>query len=98
MRYAKGKQSWSLCDKCGLTYKYLSIASENGTGWRVCADCNDRRYNEIGHPQNHIGDAFQKPEAIVLRYPRPDVPLAVSFEAEDVHQQMPYGLGGEDKV
>ena len=95
MKYASGRLALSLCDKCGLTFPYRRIANEPGTGYRVCSGCNDRAYNLLDHPQNHIGDAFRMPEGIALRYPRPDTVMAVDFEADDVFQQQPYVPGGE---
>lgn len=95
-KYASGKYALSLCDKCGLTFRYLNIKSEAGTGFRVCSGCDDGQYNLFDHPQNHVGDAFRRPEAINLRYPRPDVPLAVGWEAEDTFQQIPVEPGGSN--
>lgn len=94
--YAKGKHSWSLCDRCGLTFRYTTIVNEAGTGYRVCMECDDKAYNLLDHPQNHVGDAFRRPEKVAVRYPRPDVPLAVGFDAEDVFQQIPTVPGGEE--
>ena len=73
MRYAGGKHSWSVCDRCGGSYKYLSIENEPDTKFRVCRSCNDGMWNLIGHPQN--GPFSVSPEGINLRYPRREVDL-----------------------
>lgn len=69
--YATGINTKSLCDRCGLTYEYDELTNEKGTGYRVCRSCNDREWNIIDHAQNHV-NRYQRPEGIVLRYPRPD--------------------------
>ena len=94
MPYASGKHSQSLCDKCGLTFRYKDIRNESGTGFRVCQDCDDTPDDLINHPQN--GPFPVGPEGIAVRYPRPDVPLAISWEAEDTFQQIPTVPGGEE--
>ena len=90
--YATGKHSWSLCDRCGLTFRYLSIKNEEGTGFRVCAECDDGQYNLLTHPQNRIGEWFQKPEKIALRYPRADVAFTTVGTSVSVWLSLtPYG-------
>ena len=69
-RYATGKRSKAICDRCGLRYKYDQLKEEvqnrRPTGMRVCVTCFDG-----DHPQNHLGKvSISDPQA--LRYPRRD--------------------------
>ena len=69
-RYATGKRSKALCDRCGLQYKYDQLKEEvqnrRPTGVRVCPTCFDG-----DHPQNHLGSVrISDPQA--LRHPRRD--------------------------
>lgn len=71
-RYASGARAQAICDRCGLTVKYVSLREEvvrgRRTGLRVCRSCFDP-----DHPQNYVG---VKPvtDAQALRDPRPDNP------------------------
>ena len=69
-RYATGKRSKALCDRCGLQYKYDQLKEEvqnrRPTGVRVCPTCFDG-----DHPQNHLGSVrISDPQS--LRHPRRD--------------------------
>lgn len=90
-QFASGKYSWSLCDRCGFRYRYLQIRSEEGTRWRVCSTCDDRQFNLVTHPQNRPPPVFPDPQG--LRFPRPDVNLAIDFESTD-DQNLPLEDGG----
>jgi hypothetical protein len=89
--FASGKHSWSLCDRCGFRYRYLQIRNEPGTRWSVCSTCNDGEFNLMTHPQNRPPPVYPDPQA--LRYPRPDVPLAINYNQTD-EQQLPLDDGG----
>ena len=89
--FASGKNSWSLCDRCGFRFRYLQVRNEPGTGWRVCSTCNDGQFNLNTHPQNRPPPVYPDPQA--LRYPRPDVNLAVGNNPND-EQQLPVDDGG----
>lgn len=90
-QFASGKYSWSLCDRCGFRFRYLQIQSEMGTRWRVCSVCNDGQYNLVTHPQNKPPPVFPDPQGI--RFPRPDVNLAIDYQQTD-DQQLPLDEGG----
>ena len=69
-RYATGKRSKAICDRCGLRYQYDQLKEEvqnrRPTGMRVCVTCFDG-----DHPQNQLGKVrVSDPQA--LRYPRRD--------------------------
>lgn len=74
-KFASGKHSWSLCDRCGFRHRYDQIVSESGTEWRVCRTCNDGAYNLSTHPQNTPPPV--SPDSQGLRFPRPDVNVAL---------------------
>lgn len=62
MRYAQGHHALAICDRCGFRIKYLDLLTEPDTFLRVCESCLDE-------PQP---DRAKRPDAIVLRQPRPD--------------------------
>lgn len=69
-RYATGKKSVALCDRCGQKYPYTDlreqIENRRPNGLRVCRSCLDK-----DHPQLQLGrHKIQDPQA--LRFPRPD--------------------------
>lgn len=69
-RYATGKRSKAICDRCGLSYQYDQLKEEvqnrRPTGVRVCPTCFDG-----DHPQNQLGTVrVSDPEALL--YPRRD--------------------------
>lgn len=69
-RYAAGKKSKALCDRCGLKYDYdqlkEQVVNRRPSGLRVCPSCLD-----VDHPQHRIGEA-KISDAQALRHPRPD--------------------------
>ena len=69
-RYATGKRSKALCDRCGLRYNYdqlkEQIENRRPSGLRVCPTCLDE-----DHPQLRIG-VVNISDAQALRHPRPD--------------------------
>ena len=69
-RYASGKKSVALCDRCGQQYPYQDlkeqIENKRPNGLRVCPPCLDK-----DHPQLQLGEQrIVDPQA--LRHPRPD--------------------------
>lgn len=69
-RYASGRHSKAICDRCGLRFAYNMLRTERETRERVCASCLDDPYPYW---------AFSRPiDAQSLRHPRPDVPLEVA--------------------
>ena len=70
-RYASGKQSKAICDRCGQKFKYTELKQEyeNGrlNGLKVCFSCLDK-----DHPQLKIGEQAIS-DAQALKDPRPDV-------------------------
>ena len=69
-RYAAGKKSKALCDRCGLKYDYdqlkEQVVNRSPSGLRVCPSCLDE-----DHPQLRLGEA-KLSDAQALRHPRPD--------------------------
>jgi hypothetical protein len=69
-RFASGKKSFALCDRCGQRYPYKDIKPEienrRPNGLRVCPQCFDR-----DHPQLQLG-RVRVIDAQALRHPRPD--------------------------
>lgn len=70
-KFATGKHSTAVCDRCGFRYPYLQIRTEPGTRWRVCRTCNDGIYSLVSHPQNRIPPISDDPQG--LQFPRPEV-------------------------
>lgn len=64
-RFASGKRSFAICDRCGQRYPYLEIKREPRTGSRVCRFCYDPT-----HPQEE--PIHVEADAQALRHPRPD--------------------------
>lgn len=89
--FASGKNSWSLCDRCGFRHHYRDITTEPGTDYRVCKTCNDHQFNLVTHPQNSPPPVYPDPQA--LRFPRPDVNVALDYEPQD-EQTTPIEDGG----
>ena len=69
-RFASGKKSFALCDRCGQRYPYNRIKPEienkRPNGLRVCPPCLD-----TDHPQLQLG-RVKIVDAQALRNPRPD--------------------------
>jgi NAD-dependent SIR2 family protein deacetylase len=69
--YASGKFAYAICDRCGFRVKYLALIDEPQTHLKVCEECLDEPWPE----------RTTKPDAIVLREPRPD-----PFEGTEVDE------------
>ena len=69
-KFAKGKHALFICDRCGMSYPYLKQVIEPGTNLAVCSECNDGRWNRVGHPQNKPPRDLV--DGVALRNPRPD--------------------------
>ena len=69
-RFASGKKSFALCDRCGQRFPYNRIKPEienrRPNGLRVCPPCFDK-----DHPQLQLG-RVKVVDAQALRHPRPD--------------------------
>lgn len=67
---ASGRASIAICDRCNFKYDYQVLRADgNSPGLRVCPDCRD--------PKNPWRLPPLRPDAIALRFPRPDTPLVV---------------------
>ena len=64
MKYAIGKKSLGLCDRCGQEYRYLELRKE-WNGLKVCPECYEPK-----HPQLEPSPPPFEPQA--LFEPRPD--------------------------
>ena len=51
-RYAKGVHAKAICDRCGLSYPYLSLKPE-WTGLRTCPECWDYKHPSLD-PRNAV--------------------------------------------
>lgn len=67
--YASGQWAIAICDRCGWKYPWKALATEPGTGWKVCSTCNDGRWSLVAHPQNYPAVGT---DAIALPWARPD--------------------------
>lgn len=68
--YASGQASIAICDRCNRKRPYRAlIADGNSPGLRVCGD------SDCWDPKNPWRLPPIKPDAITLRFPRPDTPL-----------------------
>lgn len=68
---ATGDLSIAICDRCKFKYPYLQLRADGDKpGLRVCEKCWDQRDPYRLPPR--------QPEAIALRFPRPDVSIAVT--------------------
>ena len=77
-KFASGKNSLGVCDRCGQQFALKSLRPETLKGKllnnRVCTECWD-----VDHPQLKLGEKpVDDPQA--LRNPRPDTGLAASRE------------------
>jgi len=70
MRYATGKRSLAICDRCGQRYRYPKLRKE-WTGLKTCPDCFEPK-----HPQLEPSSVPYEPQ--VLHEPRPDVKEVLS--------------------
>lgn len=68
--WASGNASIAICDRCNRKRPYRCLRADgNSPGLRVCSD------SDCYDPRNPWRDPPIQPDAITLRYPRPDVPL-----------------------
>lgn len=68
MPLASGRASIAICDRCCFKYPYQVLRADGNTpGLRVCPECRD--------PKDPWRLPPAKPDAISLKYPRPDTPL-----------------------
>lgn len=71
-KYASGRYALAICDRCGLTFKLLSLRElvvKNATSLKVCRSCW-----EPSHPQLELG-SVRADDAQALYQPRPDVTI-----------------------
>lgn len=69
-QYSSGRESYFLCDRCGLPWDYLEAKTEIENGKpkhnKVCSDCWD-----ADHPQYFV-NRIKPVDAMALKDPRPD--------------------------
>ena len=65
MKYATGRKSLAICDRCGQRYRYLKLRKE-WNGLKTCPDCFEPK-----HPQLEPSSPPFEPQ--VLHEPRIDV-------------------------
>lgn len=72
---ARGDASIAICDRCNRKRPYqILIADGNSPGLRVCSDSDCR------DPKDPWRLPPIQPDAIALKYPRPDTPLVPGDE------------------
>ncbi len=68
--FAYGKIAKAICGRCQVRYPYTKLMADgNSPGLRVCKDCRD----EI----DPYKLAPRQPDSYVLKFPRPDVNIAI---------------------
>ncbi len=73
MPLASGKASIAICDRCNFKFPYMALRPDGNTpGLRVCEKCWD--------PKDPWRLPPIQPDAIALRFPRPDTPLVPGDE------------------
>lgn len=73
MPLASGRASIAICDICNFKYNYQELRADGNTpGLRVCRECFS--------PKNPWRLPPLQPDAIALKYPRPDTPLVPGDE------------------
>lgn len=90
--YAPGKVAIGICARCALKmpYKKLRADGDKGPGLRVCDDDCDKL------------DPWRLParpaDAMVLRYPRPDVSIATHPSALTGEDNNSFVIGEDDET
>ncbi len=73
MPLASGRASIAICDRCCFKFSYETLRADgNSPGLRVCPSCWD--------PKDPWRLPPIQPDAIALKYPRPDTPLVAGDE------------------
>ena|SRR5579859_7109018 len=68
---AAGRASIAICDRCNFKYDYNVLRADGNTpGLRVCPDCRD--------PKDPWRLPPLQPDAISLKYPRPDTFIGIN--------------------
>lgn len=68
--FAPGILTIAICDRCSMKFKYRELKADgNAPGLMVCADCWDSKDPYRLPPR--------RPEAIVVKNPRPDTDITV---------------------
>jgi hypothetical protein len=71
--FSDGRASIAICDRCCFKYNYIDLRDDgNIRGLFVCESCAD--------PKDPWKLSPPKPDAITLKYPRPDTPLVAGDE------------------
>ncbi len=75
MPLSDGRVSIAICDRCCFKVSYQSLRQDpNYKGLRVCPDCLDFKNGWLLPPL--------RPDAISLKYPRPDTPIGLNAPPE----------------
>lgn len=64
MRYATGKRSKAICDRCGRKYPYKRLREE-WNGLRTCPTCFEPKHPQLEAPRH-------RPDPEALRHARPE--------------------------
>lgn len=85
-KFASGRTSKAVCDRCGFSYPYRELRTE-WTGVRVCRDCYDPKHERLTPTKKDLSDP--KP----LRHPRPRTPAPDYNPADDLANFKPSTSG-----
>lgn len=88
--YASGKVALATCGRCGFYHPINKLSGDRnvGAGLRVCRDDNDE-LDPYRLPA-------RGPDAMVLRYPRPDVSIATDPSALTGEDNNSFVIGEDD--
>lgn len=77
MPLASGRASIAICDRCNFKYNYQVLRTDgNSPGLRVCENCWD--------PKDPWRLPPIQPDAIALKYPRPDTYIGLNAPPETI--------------
>jgi len=83
MKYAIGKHSLAICDRCGFEYRYLELRKE-WNGLRVCQECYEPK-----HPQLEPSPPPFEPQALYDPRPARVEPMVVAVGENVFNESKP---------
>lgn len=78
MKYALGKRSLGICDRCGFEFPYLRLKPE-WDGVKVCPECWEEK-----HPQLGPFTVPSEPQALYKPRPQTALPMDVAVGQNNV--------------
>lgn len=89
--YSKKTDYWQICDQCGFRY-HANVMRKSSYGTIVCPSDYDGLFDLRNNPQN--GPFPVNPDPLAVPNPRPDVPIALDWDADDGDEMLPLPEGG----